>query len=116
MLKEEKEDKINKFRKAFQNEDYFKNYNVEIPLIKLVDFVLYKLNTELNEVLIPKNKEDENKTRNDKKEMLSRYNWLQVISEEDEKLNFEKIFNIYKDRTSSLISRNFMSFIEMSKV
>ena len=112
MLKEEKEDKINKFRKAFQNEDYFKNYNVEIPLIKLVDFVLYKLNTELNEVLIPKNKEDENKTRNDKKEMLSRYNWLQVISEEDEKLNFEKIFNIYKDRISSLISRNFMSFIE----
>ena len=103
------------FRKTLDNVGFsIKNDNLEIFPEQLIPFILVKLNAELCEIAIPKNKEIEKK---EKKvfSILTKNKYYVDPSWNDEQLIFSVILNIHKDRFSSVISRNFMNFIKIKK-
>ena len=112
VTKDEIDDSLYEFRRALGHTIFNgPNDNVEISPENLLPFILIKLNTELNEVAFPKYREDAQKDENDRIifKMLNKKTFFQ---EEEEKIKSQRIVDIYNEKISSLISRNFISFIE----
>lgn len=104
-------DNLYELRKALKEAGfYIKSDNSEILPEKLIPFILIKLSSELNEIRIPKNKEDSILSEEEKK--------FKLLSEQRdfpeflEKQAFNAIFNIYNEKVSSFITRNFLNFIK----
>ena len=104
-------DNLYELRKALKEAGfYIKSDNSEILPEKLIPFILIKLSSELSEIRIPKNKEDSILSEEEKK--------FKLLSEQRdfpeflEKQAFNAIFNIYNEKVSSFITRNFLNFIK----
>ena len=117
--KEEKEEELDNcfygLRKVLNRIGFNIQDNIEISPENLLPFILIKLNTELNEIALIKNREDEDKKKEMDKKMfttLRKGKFLSAEQEEKEQSTFEEIFNVYFEKMSSLISRNFISFIK----
>ena len=107
MEKEEIYDSLYEFRKALEKVGLFiKNDNTELNPENLIDFILIKLHSELCELTIPKNIDDQKIYR-----ILSKNSYYSVY--QNEKLIFKVLFNIYKEKFSSYISTNFLNFIKI---
>lgn len=110
-------DSLYEFRKALENTCFYNvKDDVEINPENLLPFILMRLNTELNEIALLKNREDDKeiKENNDKQAFccLNKNIWIKSENEEQTRINFEDIFNSYNQRIFSFISRNFISFIQ----
>ena len=101
-------------RKSLENEGLdIKSDNIEISLGNFLTYFLRKLNTELNEInLLQNNKKvsDQEKIRRCK--ILSKNYDFSPNTEEE---NFIKIINTYNKKILSLISRNFFSFVKITR-
>ena len=112
--KEKFEDDLYELRKTLEKTGFFVGgHSVEIFPEKVIPFILVELNSELNEVILPKNREEKNKDERDRKifKLLSKQLNLYPLGNQ-ERLAFKVIFNIDNEKVSSFISRNFMSYIK----
>ena len=106
--KEEKDFGLYEFRKALENSGfYIENDCAEIYPESLIPFILMKINSELNEI-----KEEENEKYDQKRFIIlgRKTNFFRLENDEDSA--FKLIYNIYNEKISSIISRNFLSFIK----
>ena len=107
--KEKIDDSLFELRRALDNDGfYIKNDYSEIFPENLIPFILVKLNNELCEVTVPKNREDE---KRDAKiyGILGKHTYFN--SKINQQSVFNVILNIYNEKFSSYISRNFLTFI-----
>ena len=112
---EELDSSFYEFRKILVKKGFGVKENIEIPPEAILPYILIKLNTELNEVVLMKNREYETKQKSDDTKIfkdLNRKKFLLKEKEADGEKIFAEIFNSYNERISSLISRNFLSYIK----
>ena len=108
------EDDLYELRKTLEKIGFFvAGHSVEIFPEKLIPFILVELNSELNEIILPKNREEKNKEERDMKmfKLLSKRLNLYPLGNQ-EILAFKVILNINNEKVSSFVSRNFMSYIK----
>ena len=101
-------------RNILEKEGFNSKENMEISPENLLPFILIKLNTELNEISLIKDREVEkiDSEKNREFKILSRGKKFFFEEEGIEKSTFEEIFNAYNGKISSLITRNFISYIK----
>ena len=100
-------DSLYELRKSLEKVGLFiKNDNTEINPEHLISFILVKLHSDLCETTIPKNIDDKRIYK-----ILSKNSYYNI--NQNEKLIFKVLFNIYKEKFSSYISTNFLNFIKV---
>ena len=108
-------DELYEFRKALEKINInIKNNNKEIDPGNLISFFLDVLNSELNEVIPQKEDNDSKveKIENMKYKILSKHS---TFSPSKEKLVFKVLINIYNEKVSSFISKNFLNYLKITR-